>query len=149
MLKKVHGFKSSKFTDGYKAEIQNQSIFAALLLAKEYAPVWEEICIINEGPYTTDSFRLLGEYKVIELEEKAMQKDYLQAIQEGRAMGCKVFIITSHAHRWINEGGKEIFAQNEELFKSGFEAALVDAKLLITIRGMKGYMLIEIGNSKF
>ncbi len=149
MLKNVQGSKSSKFTEGYEAQIRRQSTFAALFLAKCYIEKWDEVCIVNEGPYTTDPYRILGKYMVIELKKGADRDDYQQAIQEGRRAGCLIFIITTQIQQWTNEKRKVFSGQNEELDDRGVEAAIDKVKLLITIRSESGYMLIEIGESKF
>jgi|GEM_PF-3585925 len=149
MLKRVHSSKSPKFTKGYEAEILNQSTFAALLLAREYSQNWKEICIISEGPYTADPFRLLGDYQVLEIDQEPKKEHYSQAIQEGREMGCKVFVITSRLFRWSLKNDQAHYDQKEPLYNRGLEAAMADAKLMISITSKKGYMLIEVGESKF
>lgn len=122
-----------------------RSVFSALLLARRYCEDWSEICVISQGPYTVDSFRLLGEYQVVELPARPEPMEYSSLIQEQIKKGLAVFILmqnNSLDHTMLSgqEGHNDIKKILPQLHPT--------VSFFITIHNEKGYVLIELEKSK-
>jgi len=91
-----------------------------------------------------DSFRLLGEYQVVELPNKLEPVDYGSLIQDRINNGVTVFILMQNQ----SLGPALLSGQKEHNDIKGLPQPYPKVSFFITIQYEKGYVLIESEKSK-